>query len=141
MKSQKALKAEKTQFKHDAKLYPYSDTTEKIIGCAIEVHKTLGPGFKESTYENALIRELKQSGLKVEQQKSIVVQYKGAQVGKHRLDLLIADTIVVELKSAKDFYAEDIKRLISYLKASHKRIGLLINFAKPTIEVKRLIVG
>jgi GxxExxY protein len=76
--------------------------TEKIIGAAIEVHKRLGPGFIESIYENAFILELRKSGLKVLQQVEIPVKYDGEEVGKHRLDLFIEDTIVVELKAIKN---------------------------------------
>ncbi len=135
------LKIHRKHGSQDAGVYPYSDITKKIIGCAIEVHKTLGPGFKESAYENALIRELEQLGFKIERQKPITIRYKGAAVGRHRLDLVVDDMIIVELKCAKEFSGEDGKRLISYLKAAKKRIGLLINFARSTVVVKRFIVG
>ena len=113
--------------------------TEKIIGAAIEVHKKLGPGFIESIYENALVLELRKSELKVLQQVEIPVNYDGEVVGKHRLDLLIEDTIVVELKAIKNI--EDIHFAIvrSYLKAVGQKHGLLLNFAKPTLEIKRVI--
>lgn len=68
---------------------PHNELTEKIIGAAIEVHKELGPGFIESIYENALVVELRQRGLKVSQQMKLPVKYKGTEVGQHRLDLLI----------------------------------------------------
>jgi GxxExxY protein len=117
----------------------HEELTNKIIGCAIEVHKKLGPGFVESIYENALVIELQRKGLPFEKQKEVVVQYDGAEVGKHRIDLLIADTIVVELKATRNI--EDIHFVIvrSYLKALGKEHGLLINFSKKVLEVKRVI--
>jgi GxxExxY protein len=117
----------------------HKELTNKIIGCAIEVHKKLGPGFIESIYENALVIELQRKGLPFEKQKEVVIQYDGAEVGKHRIDLLIADTIVVELKATKNI--EDIHFFIvrSYLKALGKEHGLLINFSKKVLEVKRVI--
>ena len=113
--------------------------TEKIIGCAIEVHKKLGPGFLESIYENALIIELHKQNLQVEKQREVVIKYDGVEVGRHRLDLIVDNTIVVELKAVKNI--EDIHFAIvkSYLKASGKEHGLLINFSRPVLEVKRVI--
>lgn len=113
--------------------------TEKIIKCAIEVHKRLGPGFLESIYENAFVIELQRENLQIEQQREVVIKYDGVEVGRHRLDLIVADTIVVELKAVKNI--EDIHFAIvkSYLKALGKEHGLLINFSKPILEVKRVI--
>jgi GxxExxY protein len=113
--------------------------TGEIIAGAIEVHKQLGPGFVEQVYENALIHELRKRGLKVEKEVSIAIEYDGIEVGKHRLDLLVEDTVIVELKAVKDF--EDVHFAIvrSYLKATGKEHGLLLNFAKVKLEVKRVI--
>jgi GxxExxY protein len=115
------------------------ELTGNIIAGAIEVHRRLGPGFLEAIYENALVIELRKRGLKAEPQVEVVVEYDGIEVGKHRLDLLVADTIIVELKAIKDL--EDVHFAIvrSYLKATGKEHGLLINFAKTTLEVKRVI--
>ena len=117
----------------------HEDLTDKIIGCAIEVHKRLGPGFLESIYENALIIELQRQNLRIEQQKEVMIKYDGMEVGRHRLDLIIDNTIVVELKAVKNI--EDIHFAIvkSYLKALGKEHGLLINFSRPVLEVKRVI--
>src|SRR4030065_2751249 len=79
----------------------HEDLTDKIIGCAIEVHKRLGPGFLESIYENALIIELQRQNLRIEQQKEVMIKYDGVEVGRHRLDLIVDNTIVVELKAVK----------------------------------------
>jgi len=113
--------------------------TEQIIGCAIEVHKRLGPGFLESIYENALIIELQRQKLHIEQQREVIIKYDSVEVGRHRLDLIVDNTIVVELKAVKNI--EDIHFAIvkSYLKALGKEHGLLINFPKPVLEVKRVI--
>jgi len=121
------------------KVLEHNELTEKIIGCAIEVHKKLGPGFLESIYENAFVIELQKQNLQVEQQREVIISYDGAEVGRHRLDLLINGTIVVELKAIKNI--EDIHFAIvkSYLKATRKEHGLLINFSKPVLEVKRVI--
>jgi len=117
----------------------HEDLTDKIIGCAIEVHKKLGPGFIESIYENAFIIELQRKRLPFERQKEVVIQYDGDEVGKHRLDLIIADTIVVELKAIKSIEGIHFVIVKSYLKATGKEHGLLINFSKPVLEVKRVI--
>jgi GxxExxY protein len=117
----------------------HEELTNKIIGCAIEVHKRLGPGFLESVYENAFIIELQKQNLKVERQREVVIKYDEIEVGRHRLDLIVNDTIVVELKAVKNI--EDIHFAIvkSYLKALGKEHGLIINFSKPVLEVKRAI--
>ena len=117
----------------------YEELTGKIINAAIQVHKELGPGFIESIDENALVMELNKRGIKVEQQIEVPVYYDGVEVGKHRLDLLVEKTIVVELKVVK--FLDDIHLVIvrSYLKATGLKHGLLLNFAKKTLEVKRVI--
>ncbi len=117
----------------------HQDLTERIIGCAIEVHKKLGPGFMESVYENAFSLELQKKQIPFVRQREVIIEYDGVEVGRHRLDLLVADTIVVELKAVKSI--EDIHFVIvrSYLKALGKEHGLLINFSKKVLEVKRVI--
>lgn len=113
--------------------------TGKIIACAIEVHKALGPGFLESIYEAALVVELNRAGLKVERQKVLPICYRDVLVGEHRLDLLVEDTIVVELKAISAL--EDIHFAIvrSYLKAAGLEHGLLLNFATMPLTVKRVL--
>jgi GxxExxY protein len=117
----------------------HEDLTDKIIGCAIEVHKKLGPGFLESIYENAFIIELRKQHLQVERQREVIIKYDSIEVGRHRLDLIIDDTIVVELKAVKNI--EDVHFAIvkSYLKALGKEHGLIVNFSKKVLEVKRVI--
>jgi GxxExxY protein len=115
--------------------------TERIIGAAIEVHRRLGPGFLESVYEKALIIELKKRGLSVQDQMDVVISYDGQEVGRHRLDLLVEDTFVVDNKAIKNL--EDIHFAIvrSHLKAVGRQHGLLLNFAKTTLEPKRVIAS
>ena len=118
----------------------FEELTGKIIGAAIEVHRELGPGFLESIYENALFIELQRQGLHVAQQMLVPVHYRGQKVGQHRLDLLVDTTIIVELKTAVDF--EDVHYSIvrSYLKAMKLKHGLLLNFAKTKLDVRRVIL-
>jgi len=117
----------------------HAELTEKIIGAAIKVHRALGPGFLESIYENALVIELKAIGLKVNQQRLLRVSYEGHVVGEHRVDLLVEDLILIENKTVRGF--EDIHFSIvrSYLAALGFHHGLLLNFAQPTLQVKRVI--
>lgn len=111
----------------------------KIIFCAIEVHKKLGPGFLESIYQTALSMELAKQKLKVEAQKTIKIFYDDKEIGIHRLDLVVEEQIIVELKAIKDFDDSHTAQLISYLKASGLKIGLLLNFAKEVLKIKRLV--
>jgi len=101
----------------DSKDYPLSELTSRVIGCAVEVHKTLGPGFEEVFYQRALLRELVAAGLDAEREVEIEVEYKGIQLGKKRVDFVVEDCMV-EIK-AKDALVEvDIVQTLSYLKAS-----------------------
>jgi GxxExxY protein len=103
--------------------------TEKIIGAAIEVHKELGAGLLESAYEACLVFELVQLGLKVEKQKELPVVYKGIRVEcGYRIDVLVEDLVILELKSVEKVERIHEAQLISYLKLSGKNVGLLINF-------------
>jgi GxxExxY protein len=102
--------------------------TECIIGCAIEVHRQLGPGLLESVYESAMCIELDLAGLVYERQKVVPVVYKGHLIGEHRLDLLVEDTVVVELKSVERFDPVFQAQVLSYLKLTGKPVGLLLNF-------------
>ena len=117
----------------------HEELTEKIIGGAIEVHRRLGPGFLESIYENALVLEPRKRGLRVEQQRALSIEYNGVEVGKHILDLFVEDTIVVELKAIKNLEDVHFSIVRSYLKAVGQHHGLLLNFAKPTLAVRRVL--
>ena len=117
----------------------HEELTEEIIGGAIEVHRRLGPGFIESIYEKALVVELSKRGLQVNEQYEVIIEYDDVEVGRHRLDLVVEDTIVGELKAIKDLEDIHFALVRSYLKSIKKKHGLLLNFAKATLEVKRVI--
>ncbi|MEK7309553.1 MAG: GxxExxY protein [Planctomycetota bacterium] len=116
--------------------------TEKIIGCAIEVHRQLGPGLLESLYESALCIELEQAGLKYSRQAIIPVVYKNHPIGEHRIDLLVEDLVVLEIKSVERHDPVFEAQVLTYLKITGKKIGLLINFnSKLLVEgIKRFIL-
>lgn len=117
----------------------FEKLSETIIGSAIKVHKELGPGFLESIYEQALKIELSETNLNFECQKEIKIEYHGKEVGTHRLDLVIEKEIIVELKAVTELNDTHFAQLISYLKATELKVGLLLNFAKPTLEIKRVM--
>jgi GxxExxY protein len=103
--------------------------TEKIIGCAIEVHKCLGPGLLESAYEECLVFELQNVGLIVEKQKPVPVIYKEIKLDcGYRIDILVENTVLIELKTVDAFNPVHEAQILTYMKFSKKSIGLLINF-------------
>ncbi len=117
----------------------HEELTGAIIAAAIAVHRELGPGFIESVYENALVLELRHRELPLNRQVSVPVLYREVEVGLHRLDLLVSDQIVVELKAVKHISDVHFAVVRSYLRAVGHKHGLILNFAKPKIEVKRVI--
>ncbi len=114
------------------------ELTGNIISCGIEVHKKLGPGFLESLYESALLVELQKRGLHTTSQKEIRVFYDGFEIGVHRLDIVVENKVIVELKAVAELDQCHKAQLLSYLKASHLKIGLLLNFSKNILQVKRM---
>ena len=114
--------------------------TEQIIGCAIEVHRTLGPGLLESIYEKALCYELETKKIVHVQQAPIPILYKGQSLGDFRIDLIVEDSVVVELKAVDRMDQVFQAQLLSYLKLTGKRLGLLINFNVPVLKagIKRI---
>jgi GxxExxY protein len=103
--------------------------TEKIIGCAINVHKCLGPGLLESAYEECMVFELKNAGLKIERQKSIPVVYKEIKLDcGYRIDILVENTVLIELKNVEALNPVHEAQILTYMKFAEKRTGLLINF-------------
>jgi len=117
------------------------DLTHGVIGAAIEVHRLIGPGFLESTYEDALAIELELRGIPIRRQVPIDMTYKGRPIGKARLDMLVAMRLVVELKAVENFAPIHTAQVLSYLRATKLRHGLLINFNVPALRlgVKRVI--
>ncbi|MGH8047494.1 MAG: GxxExxY protein [Chthoniobacterales bacterium] len=114
-----------------------SDLTGRIIGAAIEVHRVLGPGFLETIYESALCIEMESLGLRVERQKTLPIFYRDRIVGEHRLDLLVEDTVVVELKAVRAIEPIHYAVVRSYLKAIDRKDALIINFATSPLTVRR----
>ncbi len=118
----------------------YPDLSYKIMGAIFEVHKKLGPGFLESIYEKALIEELSSRGIKVETQKTIDLTYRDKKIGVHRLDLIVEDKVVVELKTVERFSIHHKAQLTSYLKASGYKLGIPVNFSKSKVEYRRVLI-
>lgn len=107
----------------------FEDITKLIIGCAIDVHKELGPGLLESAYEECLYYELQKAGLKVEKQKAIPVVYKEIKLDcGYRADLIVEDKIIIELKTVDEFNPVHEAQILTYMKFAEKKLGLLINF-------------
>ena len=113
--------------------------TSAIINCAYKVHNTLGYGFLETVYQNALLIELTKAGLHVEKEKRIKVFYNDHLVGEYAADILVEDNVILELKSVKDLHPAHSAQLINYLKATGIEIGLLINFGE-SVQTKRKIL-
>ena len=114
----------------------------KVIGCIIEVYKTLGPGLLEMVYEKALIHELESKGISVATQVEVDINYKGINISNGlRLDLLVNDSIIVELKSVDEIRPVHYKQLLSYLRLTNKQVGLLVNFNVDDIMsgIKRVV--
>ena len=117
----------------------HGDITEQIIRAAYAVFSELGYGFLESVYKKAMQVELHQAGLKCEVESPIKVIYRNVIVGDFRADLFVNDVVVVELKTAKDYNAEDEPQLLNELKATGTKVGLLINFGRTKVEFKRMV--
>ncbi len=113
--------------------------TEKIIGCAFKVSNTLGCGFLEKVYENALAIEIGESGLKCEQQKPIPVSYRGIPVGEYYADILVEGQVILEIKAAKAIDESHQAQLINYLKATGIHRGLILNFGTSKLGCKRMV--
>jgi GxxExxY protein len=119
----------------------YKDITEKIISAAMEVHRILGHGFLEYVYMEALCYELKQRELSFESQKELDIWYKDLLIPrKYTPDLIVEDCVIVEMKAVSGLTNNDEAQLLNYLKATKKRIGLLLNFGKESLEIKRKIL-
>lgn len=118
--------------------YLYQDLTSQIISCFYKVYNKLGFGFLEKVYENALLIELNENGLKVDKQKPINVYYEDKLVGEYFADLIVDDKVIIELKAAESLIEEHELQLINYLKATDIEVGLLLNFGKKP-EIRRKI--
>jgi GxxExxY protein len=116
--------------------------TQRIIGCAIEVHRVLGPGLLEAMYEAAMCIEFEEAGVKYDRQTRLPASYKGRLLGEYRVDLVVEDLVLVEIKSIDRLNPVFEAQLLTYLRLTGKRIGLLLNFSSRLLKdgVKRLIL-
>jgi GxxExxY protein len=117
----------------------HAEVTEKIIGAAFEVYGELGYGFLASVYQKAMQVELQRLGLKAEIERPIKVKYRNVIVGEFRADLFVNEAVIVELKTAKNYNAEDEPQLLNELKATGIKVGLLVNFGRTKVEFKRMV--
>ena len=122
----------------DKNQQPYFELTETILRCCFDIMNELGSGFLESVYKNALFIALKEKGLKVIAEKKFEVSFRGRLIGVYIADLVIEESVIVELKCCEALIGEHQAQLINYLKASGVLVGLLVNFGKRKIEYKRL---
>jgi GxxExxY protein len=111
--------------------------TEGVIGCCFRVSNALGCGFLEKVYENALLHELRKNGFHAVAQHPINVYYDGTVVGEYFADILVNDNVILELKAASDHHEVFTAQCLNYLKATGKPVCLLLNFAKPRVQIKR----
>ncbi len=117
----------------------YKELTEKVIGCAYRVYNKMGFGFLESIYEKCLLIELRKAGLKTEAQISITVTYEEEIVGEFVADIVVENTIILELKSVRRIARAHEIQLVNYLVATGKPIGLILNFGERKVEIKRKV--
>ena len=115
------------------------ELTEKIIGCAYRVYNKMGFGFLESVYEKCMLIELRKTNLFVESQKPIIVRYENEVVGEFIADIIVNDTVILELKSVRQIIQAHEVQLVNYLVATGKPVGLIINFGERKVEIKRKI--
>lgn len=113
--------------------------TERIVGCAFTVANTLGVGFVEKVHENALTPEMRKCGLAVGQNRGITVRYDNVIVGEYRVDIIVNDRILVELKVVKSIANEHVAQFMNYLRATGETLCLLINFGRPRVEIRRVV--
>jgi len=115
--------------------------TEKIIGCAFEVSNTLGAGFLEKVYQNAMVIELRDNDLQIVKEKPITIYYKNQIVGEYFPDIMVNNQIILEIKAVSALNEIHQAQLLNYLKATELYLGLLINFGTPRIQIKRMVSG
>ena len=122
----------------EEKELPHSELTSAILGCCFEVMKELGPGFLEKVYKNSLLIAMRQKGLQVEVERPYEVIFRGKVIGRYNADLVVSQTVIVELKCCDSLIREHQAQLFNYLKVTDLPIGLLVNFRRRTLEWKRL---
>jgi GxxExxY protein len=114
--------------------------TQRIIGAAYEVHKTLGPGFLERVYASALLKELGDAGLNAASEVPIPVIYKGTEIGMYFADLLVEGAVICEIKAISALTRAHEAQLLHYLEATNTKVGLLLNFGAKSVSVKRMVL-
>jgi GxxExxY protein len=117
--------------------YLYSDLTEVIIGCAMKVHSSIGRGFPEYIYQRALAIELSKTSLEIKKEMEWPVYYDGQLIGKRRVDFMVNDKVLIEIKAVAVYESSHLNQIINYLQAFQIPVGLLINFGKEKLEFKR----
>ncbi len=117
----------------------YHELTEKIIGCVMKVHRYFGPGFPEIVYQRALIIELRKIGITCKEEVERDIIYDGKVIHKRRLDLLVEDIILLELKALKEVDNSEMNQILNYLRIFNIEVGLLLNFGAPSLFFKRYI--
>jgi GxxExxY protein len=116
-----------------------NELSNKVIGLAIKAHKALGPGFIERIYEKALAYEFTNENIRFANQAIIKVNYQNVHLGNQRIDFMVEEEIILELKSVSEINNIHMAQLLSYLKTSNKKLGLILNFAKVTLDIKRVV--
>jgi len=123
----------------DATEYKHSDITRKIIGAAMQVHSTLGCGFQEVIYQRAMVIEMAKWGLSFQRELEMEVYYDDQHIGTRRVDFLVEDKVMVELKAVSQLDPVHLAQAMNYLEAYKLEVGLLLNFGAKSLEIKRLI--
>ncbi len=118
--------------------FPHKELTGKILEAAFAVHNTLGAGFLEKVYENSLATEFRHRGIPFRQQVALQVKYNGSLVGEYTADLIVGDAVILELKAAQAIDSVHEAQLLNYLRATGLQVGMILNFAKPKLEYKRM---
>ena len=129
---------DKIRMNADKGKFLHKDLTSKILKAAFEVHNTLGCGFLEKVYENALMVEPKKQGIECESQEKMEVNYKGERIGDYIADIIVEGKVIVEVKTAQNINSIHKAQVLNYLKATGLEVGLLLNFANSRLEYKRL---
>lgn len=119
--------------------FEFEQLSSEILGAAIEVHRALGAGYQENVYSNALSVALAARDIPHSVEHEVDLYFRGVHVGKHRIDILVADTIVVELKAVEKVLELHKAQTRAYLKSTNKEVGLLLNFDAPVLDIKRFV--
>jgi GxxExxY protein len=123
---------------YSIKGYNFNDGTSDIIRCALEVHKILGPGFREIVYQRALALEFEMAGIRYSREEKVPIYYKSRKIDTRRADFIV-EQIMLEIKAKREFDPEDYVQALNYVKASNFKIGLLLNFGTARLQIKRLV--